>query len=87
MAKIMISIDDELLEKVNSYADRNYTTRSGAITSFVRNGLMQDDITKALSLLAFCTQKIAEDKEISPETKKELEHITMLYEIMSNKAG
>ena len=40
MAKIMISIDDELLEKVNSYADRNYTTRSGAITSFVRNGLM-----------------------------------------------
>ena len=45
MAKVQITMPDELLAKLDDYADRNYTTRSGAITMMVNNYLVSRELT------------------------------------------
>lgn len=86
MAKTMISIDDNTLKKLDKYVAENSTTRSGAITQAVKNLLLQDEIAHSISVLAYAAQKIAMDKEITEETKKKLDEITTLYEIMTSKS-
>lgn len=85
LAKVQISIDDRLLEKVDSFADSNYTTRSGLITSALNQYVLSLEVSNALSNLYILMRQISEDKSISEEQKRQLNDIETLVRLFSEK--
>lgn len=71
--KVTISVDDELMKKIDSYADENYTSRSGYIAAAVNEYIIKQEVVLALKGLSVAMNKIADKGEIDEETKKELE--------------
>lgn len=72
MAKFQVSMDDELLARVEDYADRNYTTRSGAISLACNQLVMADDVRRSICTMALAMKRIAESNEVDEKTKEEL---------------
>lgn len=73
MAKINISIDDSLLERLDRVADENYMSRSGLISQSVIQYLNQFEIVLAIKSMGIAMNKIAEQGEVDEETQKQLD--------------
>lgn len=75
MAKIKlgITLDEELLRRVDEYAEENYLNRSSLISLATTQFLNASDATKAIRDIAFAMRKIADEGQIDDETKKQLE--------------
>lgn len=71
--KINISLDDELLERVDSFADSNYMTRSGLISLALVQYLNTNEMTLAIKDLSLAVRKIADEQECDDETLRKLE--------------
>lgn len=78
MAKVGITIDDDLLAKVDLYADEMFTSRSGLITHSLTQWIFMHESTTALCRLASAMEKIAEQGEITPEALNELKDLERL---------
>lgn len=61
MAKIMISIDDSLLERVDNMADEMYTSRSGLLSLAVTEYLNAKQSIGILTDISLQISKIAND--------------------------
>ena len=85
MAKINISIDDELLEKIDTLADENYTSRSGFISMGMNDFIKQKEVLYAIKSMSASMAKIAKTGTIDDETLKELETFQTLCGIMMNE--
>lgn len=85
MAKINISIDDNLLERLDNYADLNYMTRSGVITSGLIQLFAQADVITSINKLSLAFQKIADTGEVDEATRKELEDYKRFSELFLQK--
>ena len=70
--KINISIDDDLLTRLDSYADDNYLTRSGLIAIALNNYLTQKEAISAVKKLAIAFEQIAAAGKIDEVTMKQL---------------
>lgn len=84
MAKINISIDDELLEKIDTLADENYTSRSGFISMGMNEFVKQKEVIQAVKSMSASMAKIATTGTIDDETLKELEAFQTICGIMTN---
>lgn len=73
MAKINISIDDELLEKIDNLAEDNFTSRSGFISMGMNEFVKSKEIVSAIKSMSVSMAKIATMGTIDEETQKELE--------------
>lgn len=73
MAKINISIDDELLEKIDNLAEDNFTSRSGFISMGMNEFVKSKEIVSAIKSMSVSMAKIATLGTIDDETQKELE--------------
>lgn len=82
MAKIQISIADDLLERVELYCKRNYMTRSGLFSQSVLQLMNSTDAVTAMISLAACMQRIADNGDIDEQTKKELRAIQAMVDGM-----
>lgn len=83
--RMMISMDDDLVQKVDDFADRNYSTRSGVITRAVAQLLAQDECSTALTKLALSMERIANNNNVVDEqSKKDLEELKALASLFSN---
>lgn len=71
--KINISIDDELLKRIDSYADDNYMSRSGLFSLAVVQYLNQQEAFKAIRDMSLCMRKIADTGKVDHETVEQLE--------------
>lgn len=71
--KVQISVDDELMARVDNYADENYMSRSGLITLALCQYLNQAEATKAVKEMAVCMRKIADNGKVDHETMEKLE--------------
>ena len=85
MAKIQVSLDDELLKRVDNYADDNYMSRSGLITLATTQFLNANEVTKAIISLNTSMQKIAETGKLDPETMEQLEDWQRLANLLTTK--
>ena len=85
MAKIQISLDDELLKRVDTYADDNYMSRSGLITLATTQFLNANEVTKAIVSLNTSMQKIADTGNLDPETMEQLEDWQRLANLLTKK--
>jgi len=83
MAKIQISIDDALLEKVDICSDEMYMSRSGflsyAAVQVVNQGLM----IKAITDVSLAMRKIADNGEVDEESKQQLADFERLINMMT----
>ena len=78
--KINISLDDELVKRIEDYADRNYMSRSGCISFACVRFLNEADAINAVKELAVTMRKIADNGKIDSKTLEELED----FERMAN---
>ncbi len=73
MAKINISIDDGLLERIDNYADNNYMSRSGLITHACSQFLNSYEIMKVVKDIGLAMRKIADTGNIDHDVMEQLE--------------
>lgn len=85
MKKVQISIDEQLLERIDSYADQSYMSRSGLITLACSQYLNQAEIVYAIKDLSLAMQKIAKDKKIDSKTMEQLEDFERLSRMLVDK--
>lgn len=85
MAKIQISVDDELLKRMDTYADDNYMSRSGLITLAATQFLNANEVTKAIVSLNATMQAIKEAGNLDHETMEQLEDWQRLANLLTSK--
>lgn len=73
MAKINITLNDELLDRADAEADKNYMSRSGYISSCISKQLNEVEIINAISRLSNAVDRIACEGSVNDDTLKELE--------------
>lgn len=82
MAKVQITLDDELLKRVDEFADENYMSRSGLLAISATQYLNTKDLFKALNKMSLAMQTIADKGEIDEATQKELAEFTRLCSML-----
>lgn len=83
MAKIQITLDDELLKRVDTYADDNYMSRSGLLSLAATQFLNAADVSRAIKDLSLAIQKIAETGQLDHETTEQLEDFERLAKYLT----
>lgn len=83
MAKINITVNDDLLKKIDDFADENYTTRSGFFAQAANQFLLEKSVPKSLQDIAVCFKRIADNNQIDEESKKQLEEFAILSKMLS----
>ena len=85
-AKVQITIDDDLLLKVDEYADDHYMNRSSVFTLGVTQIVNAEIVTKAIKSMAVSMRKIADSGQIDDETRQQLEDFERVCSLMYGKA-
>lgn len=80
--KANITINDELMERADRYAENNYMSRSGLFSVALTNYLNQVEAFQAVKSIALSMRKIADEGEISAEQMEALEDMERLVKIM-----
>lgn len=82
MAKITISLQDELLDKLDNHCEKNFSTRSAFISQSINNTLLSLEIPEALNKICFLFEQVAKDKEIDENTKQDLFKLKTIAEVL-----
>ena len=80
--KVQITLDDELMKRVDEYADQNYMSRSGLLSLAATQFLNSADVSKAIIDMALCMRKIADTGKIDHETMEQLEDFERLSKML-----
>lgn len=89
--KINVSLDEELLQRIDDYARSHYMSRSGFLTYAASQILLADKVQRSLdelnSLMKRLYQKAAEtsDFSLSEKDAKEFEQIEMAFKLLSGE--
>lgn len=83
MAKVQISIDDKLLERIDTYAEENFISRSGLISMGMCDYLNSKETMRLIKNLGVAVQKIADQGIVDDDTMKQIEDFERLCKIVS----
>ena len=83
--KVNITLDEELLQRIESYADENYLTRSGLLTIAASQFLLQAEASRAIVDMSLAMRKIAETGTVSDDQLKQLEDFERFARILAGK--
>ena len=78
MAKVNISIPDELLTQLDNFAEKNFLSRSGAITMMVNQFLTAQAMTEQMKNLSGAIRKASEQVPLTAEEESKLNAIELL---------
>lgn len=67
--KIQISLDDELLARVDNCADANYMSRSGFISEACVQLLNQRELISSINRISYACQKVADTGILDEDTE------------------
>lgn len=84
--KVQITLDDDLMSRVDNYADENYMSRSGLISLAVTQFLNAADVTRAVKDMSFAMRKIADTGTIDEDTQKQLDDFERLSKMLTGKS-
>ena len=70
--KVNITCNDDLMKRVDAYAERNYLSRSGLFTIAVTQYLNSVEIVNSVTDMTVSLRKIADNNEIDDETLEKL---------------
>lgn len=80
--KVGITLDDELLKRIDEYADANYMTRSGLLSLAATQFLTQRQIESAIKDMGLAMRKVADTGKLDPETQEKLEDFERLVKLI-----
>ena len=80
--KVNITLDEELMRRVDEYAEENYLNRSSLVSLATTQFLNAADVTKAIKDMAFAMRKIADNGEIDDESRRQLEDFERLSRML-----
>lgn len=83
--KVNITLDEELLQRIESYADENYLTRSGLLTIAASQFLLQAEASRAIVDMSLAMRKIAETGTVSDDQLKQLEDFERFARMLAGK--
>lgn len=81
--KVGITLDDNLMKRIDDYADENYMSRSGLISLAVTQYLNSADVTRAVKDMALAMRKIADTGTIDEDTQKQLDDFERLSKMLT----
>lgn len=76
--KVNITLDDELVQRVDNYADRNYMSRSGLISLALTQYLNQQELVLAIKDVSLAIRKVADSGKMDHETVEQFEDFERL---------
>lgn len=80
--RIQISVDEELLSKVDQYADDNYTSRSGVFVQGAASVVNQAAVLSAIRNISLAMKKIADTGDVEPSVLEQLKDFERLVNII-----
>ena len=80
--KLGISLDDNLVARIDSYVSSNYISRSGLISLACTQFLNANEVVVAVKELSLAMRKIAESGSIDVDTRKKLEDFERLSQFL-----
>lgn len=80
--KVQISIDDELMKRVDSYADANYMSRSTLFSIAATQYVSSHEVIQAIKDMAISMKKIAETGTVDHEVMEQLEDFERLSKML-----
>lgn len=80
--KVNISVNDDLMKRVDEYAERNFTNRSAVFSQSANQFLLAQSIPQALGELTVAFKRIADNNEIDDESKKTLNEFMYLAKLL-----
>lgn len=83
--KVQITVEEDLLQRVESYADEHFTTRSGVFNLGAEQLLLQDEARKSLNALTDALQRIAASNKISEEDKRQIDSFSYLAATLNGR--
>lgn len=80
--KINITMNDELLERLDKHAKELYTTRSGLISYAVTQYLNQQEVIGLIRTMSQAMQRIAETGTIDEEARQQIEDFDRISKML-----
>lgn len=81
--KVNVTLDDELMKRVDEFADRNYMSRSGLISLATTQYLNSNEVIFAISDIALSIRKIADTGTLDHGTIEKLEDFERLVKLFA----
>lgn len=85
--KLGVSLNDELVERIDNYAERNYMSRSGAISVACSTYLNSQEIMFLVRDMSLAFQEIAKNGSIDDENMKQLEKLQITCDTLLRGQG
>lgn len=83
--KVNVTINDDLMKRVDEYAERNYMSRSGLISFATTQFLNGQQLVTAVQEMAVCMRKIADNGTVDDETKQKLQELEIVAKVLVGK--
>lgn len=80
--RIQISVDEELLAKVDQYAEDNYTSRSGVFVQGAANIVNQAAVLSAVRNISLAMRKIADSGNVDPSALEQFKDFERMVNII-----
>lgn len=81
--KVGLSIDDELMKRIDDYADDHYMSRSAFVAQACSQALNAYEVQCSINSMAVSMRKIADMGSVDDETLKELENFERLVQLLT----
>lgn len=85
MVKVQISMQEDLLNKIDDFAKSNFMNRSAFISMVCNQYLQAKEVTEHLKDLTFSVRKIADGQEVDEETMQKIEDFERLAKVLNFK--
>jgi len=81
--RVNMTLNDELLSRIDTYAKLNYMNRSSVVSFACNQYLLQMEMQSLLVDMKRAMQKIAETGTVTEEQLKQLEKVDMICEMFN----
>ena len=79
--KVNVTMDEDLLKRVDDYADEHYTTRSGVVSLAVDQLVSTDELKSCIKRVTVAMESMAKGKELTAEERGDLETFRVLASV------
>lgn len=82
MSKVQISINDDLLSRLDNYADANYLSRSGLISLACSQYLNTSEVMFLVKDMSLAVRKIADNNSVDADTLSKINDFERLCKMI-----
>lgn len=81
--KINVTLDEDLMRRIDEYTEENYLTRSSLISLAATQFLSSAEVAKSIKEIAFSMRKIADTGVVDDEIRRNLEDFERLAKMLA----